>query len=52
MITSFNGDYLGYVNPEKYYFTISKPETREMNWYGPQAGEYIVALVNELLAII
>ena len=48
MITSFNGNYLGYVNPEKYYFTISKPETREMNWYGPQAGEYIVALVNEL----
>ena len=52
MITSFNGAYLGYVNPEKYYYTIRKSETREMNWYGPQAGEYMVALVNEILAVI
>ena len=52
MITSFNGDYLGYVNPAKYYYTIRKPETREMNWYGPQTGEYMVALINEMLAII
>ena len=52
MITSFNGNYLGYVNPEKYYYAIRKSETREMNWYGPQAGEYMVALIGEILAII
>ena len=52
MITCFNGNYLGYVNPEKYYYAIRKSETREMNWYGPQAGEYMVALISEILAII
>ena len=52
MMTCFNGNYLGYVNPEKYYYAIRKSETREMNWYGPQAGEYMVALIREILAII
>ncbi|MDN5212690.1 neutral/alkaline non-lysosomal ceramidase N-terminal domain-containing protein [Fulvivirgaceae bacterium BMA12] len=52
MITSFNGNYMGYVNPERYYNTIRKPETREMNWTGPQSGEYMVALIQEILAII
>lgn len=52
MITTFNGWYLGYVNPEKYYYTIRNSETREMNWYGPQNGEYFVELIKELLTII
>ncbi|MGI9544771.1 MAG: neutral/alkaline non-lysosomal ceramidase N-terminal domain-containing protein [Cyclobacteriaceae bacterium] len=52
MVTSFNGNYMGYVNPEKYYYTLNKPETRDMNWYGPQNGEYFVDLIKELLAII
>lgn len=52
MITSFNGKYLGYVNPESYYFTLNHSETREMNWFGPQNGEYFVDLVNKILEII
>ena len=52
IITTFNGNYLGYVNPYKYYYTLRRSETRDMNWYGPQAGEYYVELINELLAII
>ena len=52
MITSFNGWYLGYVNPEHYYFTLRRSETREMNWFGPQNGEYFVDLVNKILEII
>lgn len=52
MITSFNGNYMGYVNPEKYYYSLNKPETRDMNWYGPQNGEYFVDLIKELLLII
>ena len=52
MITSFNGDYLGYVNPEEYYYTIRHAETRDLNWFGPQNGEYFVELVNRILAII
>ncbi len=45
IITSFNGNYLGYVNPSKYYDTIRKSETRDMNWYGPENGEYFVSLI-------
>lgn len=52
MITSFNGWYLGYVNPERYYYTLDRAETREMNWFGPQNGEYFVELVNHILEII
>ncbi len=52
MITSFNGKYLGYVNPESYYFTLNHSETRGMNWFGPQNGEYFVELVNKILEII
>lgn len=52
IITSFNGKYLGYVNPESYYFTLNHSETRGMNWFGPQNGEYFVELVNSILEII
>ncbi len=45
IITSFNGNYLGYVNPIAYYDSIKKSETREMNWYGPENGEYFVSLL-------
>jgi len=52
IITSFNGKYLGYVNPESYYYTLNHSETRGMNWFGPQNGEYFVDLVNKILEII
>ncbi len=52
MITTFNGNYLGYVNPERYYFSLNRAETREMNWYGPQAGEYYVSIMKEMLKIL
>ena len=49
LITSFNGTYLGYANPERYYYTLKRSETREMNWCGPQSGEYFVDLIINLL---
>ncbi len=52
MITTFNGWYLGYANPESYYFTLNHSETRDMNWFGPQNGEYFVEIVNRILEII
>ena len=52
IITTFNGTYLGYVNPYKYYYTLRRAETRDMNWCGPEAGEYYVELINKLLAVI
>jgi hypothetical protein len=52
LITSFNGWYLGYVNPEKYYFTLKRSETRGMNWTGYQSGEYFVELIKQILEMV
>ncbi len=48
MITSFNGGYIGYVTPDKYY---NRPtyETRDMNWFGPYNGAYFQEMMMELL---
>lgn len=43
MITSFNGQYLGYVVPEKYYY-FDTYETSLMSWYGPSMADYIMEL--------
>ena len=48
MITSFNGDYIGYVIPDAYYH-LSHREARETNWYGPYMGSYMVELINRAL---
>lgn len=51
MITSFDGGYIGYVTPDKYY-NRSTYETRDMNWFGPYNGTYfeemMVGLLNKL----
>lgn len=48
MVTSFNGGYIGYVTPEKYY-DIDHYETQLMNWYGPGTGEYLVRCLQMLM---
>ena len=48
IITSFNGDYIGYVIPDTYYH-LSHREALETNWYGPHTGSYTVALINRAL---
>jgi len=42
-ITSFNGQYLGYVVPAKYYY-YDTYESRLMGWFGPSMGDYIMEL--------
>lgn len=42
-ITSFNGQYLGYIVPQKYYYFDSY-EPRLMGWYGPSMGDYLMEL--------
>ncbi len=44
MFTSFNGAYLGYVTPSKYYYHNSY-ESFLMGWYGPSMGDYITDLL-------
>ncbi|MDH4298367.1 MAG: neutral/alkaline non-lysosomal ceramidase N-terminal domain-containing protein [Cyclobacteriaceae bacterium] len=51
MVTSFNGGYVGYVTPDKYY-DVDHYETRLMNWYGPGNGEYMKRCMEQLLLTV
>lgn len=42
-LTSFNGGYLGYIVPQKYYY-YDTYESRLMGWYGPNMGDYLMEL--------
>ncbi|WP_027075460.1 neutral/alkaline non-lysosomal ceramidase N-terminal domain-containing protein [Maribacter antarcticus] len=42
-LTSFNGQYLGYIVPQKYYY-YGNYEPRLMGWYGPSMGDYLMEL--------
>ena len=43
VFTSFNGQYLGYIVPSKYYY-FDTYEARLMGWYGPSMGDYLMEL--------
>jgi neutral ceramidase len=47
-VTSFNGGYMGYVTPAKYY-DVEHYETQLMNWYAPGTGEYIEQCLEKLM---
>ena len=49
MITSFNGGYVGYITPDKYY-GMDSYETRTMNWFGPQNAAYFEELMQGLIS--
>ena len=51
IVTSFNGGYIGYVTPEKYY-DVNHYETRLMNWYAPGTGEYIKKCMEKLMIAV
>jgi hypothetical protein len=46
-ITSFNGDYVGYVIPSKYY-GMSGYEPRTMSFFGPHLPDYFVATIESI----
>jgi hypothetical protein len=48
MVTSFNGGYIGYVTPDK-YFETNHYETRLMNWYGYGTGAYVTTCLEALI---
>ena len=43
VFTNFNGQYLGYIVPAKYYY-YDTYEARLMGWYGPSMGDYLMEL--------
>jgi neutral ceramidase len=48
VFTSFNGGYIGYIIPDKYYDTPHR-EARDMSWYGPYSGAYFTEIIREIL---
>lgn len=50
IITSFNGDYVGYITYDQHYETLRKEEVMAMNWVGPYYGGYFSTMVKKLLA--
>ncbi len=49
VITSFNGGYMGYVTPDKYY-QLNEYETKDMNLYGPENGAYFSEIISTIIA--
>ncbi|MFY0605565.1 MAG: neutral/alkaline non-lysosomal ceramidase N-terminal domain-containing protein [Cyclobacteriaceae bacterium] len=51
IITSFNGDYGGYVIKDDWY-DLNKYESRTMSWQGPYAGAYFSETIRRILKIL
>ncbi|MBN1463725.1 MAG: neutral/alkaline non-lysosomal ceramidase N-terminal domain-containing protein [Paludibacteraceae bacterium] len=49
VITSFNGNYIGYISPSKYFYTSTRAEINEMNWFGSNSGDYFVEIISEII---
>ncbi len=49
IITSFNGDYVGYITEDEHYETLEKEEVMGLNWVGPYYGNYFTEMINTLL---
>ena len=47
-ISSFNGDYVGYIIPGKYYH-FPKYEPRLMGWFGPYMGSYATEMLLRMM---
>ncbi len=49
LITSFNGDYIGYITEDEHYDHSEYMEVRTMNWVGPNYGDHFVTMINQSL---
>jgi neutral ceramidase len=50
-VTSFNGSYVGYIIPGKYFY-LDEYEPKTMGWFGPYMGDYTVDLIRQLTEIV
>jgi neutral ceramidase len=50
-VTSFNGDYIGYIMPSKYYHS-GMYETRVMSFYGPEMGEFTKEVLAQMARVL
>ncbi len=47
MVTSFNGDFVGYITHDRHY-EMDAYETRTMNWFGPHNGRYFQEVIKKI----
>ncbi|MDZ7262362.1 MAG: neutral/alkaline non-lysosomal ceramidase N-terminal domain-containing protein [candidate division KSB1 bacterium] len=50
ILTSFNGSYVGYILPSKYYH-LDNYESRLMSFYGPTMGDYIPDVIRRMMDV-
>ncbi len=51
LVTSFNGSYIGYVVPGKYFYS-DEYESKLMGWFGPNMGDYAMDLIAQISKIV
>ena len=49
IVTSFNGNYIGYITEDGHYDNSNNSEVREMNWVGPYYGKYFSEIITLIL---
>ncbi len=49
IITSFNGNYTGYITYDNHYDNYTKEEVMAMNWVGPYFGKYYEEIITRIL---
>jgi len=49
LITSFNGDYVGYITYDDHYGHSENEEVMAMNWVGPHYGSYYSQIVKKII---
>ena len=49
IITSFNGNYTGYITYDEHYESCTKEEVMAMNWVGPYFGTYYEEVIARVL---
>jgi len=51
IISSFNGAYVGYIIPGKYFY-LDKYESKLMGWFGPNMGDYTVDMIGRITDMV
>jgi neutral ceramidase len=51
IVTSFNGSYIGYVVPGKYFYK-DEYESKLMGWFGPNMGDYAMDIIAQISKIV
>ena len=48
-ITSFNGNYIGYITEDAHYYSCDHDEVRSLNWVGPNKGGYFTEIIKDVI---